>query len=155
MPDALESNSPSPAAGGEGPGEDDANEKVRSILVGADYKDTALRAARAAFWSVILAHYPRAALPTDDEAFASESASAVERLLASIGESQVDERQDQDGTPSTVSEISLGDNVRHHTFGEGVVTQVQPGIVSVRFGDGSERQLALEYARLERISLAA
>jgi DNA helicase-2/ATP-dependent DNA helicase PcrA len=52
---------------------------------------------------------------------------------------------------SDVPELSTGDNVRHNTFGEGVVTRIEPGIVSVRFADGSERQLALDYAPLERI----
>ena len=52
---------------------------------------------------------------------------------------------------SDVPELSTGDNVRHGTFGEGVVLRIEPGIVSVRFADGSERQLALEYAPLERI----
>ena len=52
---------------------------------------------------------------------------------------------------SDVPDLSTGDNVRHSTFGEGVVTRMEPGIVSVRFADGSERQLALEYAPLERI----
>jgi DNA helicase-2/ATP-dependent DNA helicase PcrA len=50
-----------------------------------------------------------------------------------------------------VPQLSIGDNVRHSTFGEGVVTRLEPGIVSVHFADGSERQLALEYAPLERI----
>jgi hypothetical protein len=50
-----------------------------------------------------------------------------------------------------VPELATGDNVRHNTFGEGVVTRIEPGIVSVRFADGSERQLALEYAPLERV----
>ena len=52
---------------------------------------------------------------------------------------------------SDVPELSTGDNVRHNTFGEGVVTRIEPGIVSVRFADGSERQLALDYAPLERV----
>ena len=52
---------------------------------------------------------------------------------------------------SDVPELSTGDNVRHTTFGEGVVTRIEPGIVSVRFADGSERQLALDYAPLERV----
>jgi DNA helicase-2/ATP-dependent DNA helicase PcrA len=52
---------------------------------------------------------------------------------------------------SNVPELSTGDNVRHNTFGEGVVTRIEPGIVSVRFADGSERQLALDYAPLERV----
>jgi ATP-dependent DNA helicase UvrD/PcrA len=52
---------------------------------------------------------------------------------------------------SDVPELSTGDNVRHKTFGEGVVTRLEPGIASVRFADGSERQLALDYAPLERV----
>jgi DNA helicase-2/ATP-dependent DNA helicase PcrA len=52
---------------------------------------------------------------------------------------------------SDVPQLSTGDNVRHNTFGEGVVTRIEPGIVSVRFADGSERQLALDYAPLERV----
>jgi ATP-dependent DNA helicase UvrD/PcrA len=52
---------------------------------------------------------------------------------------------------SDIPELSTGDNVRHSTFGEGVVMRIEPGIVSVRFADGSERQLALDYAPLERI----
>jgi DNA helicase II / ATP-dependent DNA helicase PcrA len=50
-----------------------------------------------------------------------------------------------------VPQLSTGDTVRHKTFGEGVVTRLEPGIASVRFADGSERQLALDYAPLERI----
>jgi DNA helicase-2/ATP-dependent DNA helicase PcrA len=50
-----------------------------------------------------------------------------------------------------VPDLATGDNVRHSTFGEGVVTRLEPGIASVRFADGSERQLALEYAPLERL----
>jgi DNA helicase-2/ATP-dependent DNA helicase PcrA len=50
-----------------------------------------------------------------------------------------------------VPELSTGDNVRHSTFGEGVVTRLEPGIATVRFADGSERQLALDYAPLERV----
>ena len=40
----------------------------------------------------------------------------------------------------------------HGTLGEGVVTQIEPGgVVTVRFTDGSERKLMLDYAPLERI----
>ncbi len=48
--------------------------------------------------------------------------------------------------------LSTGDSVRHATLGEGVVTRIEPGgIVTVRFaGDGAERRLMLEYAKLER-----
>jgi len=49
--------------------------------------------------------------------------------------------------------LSTGDSVRHGTLGEGVVTQIEAGgVVTVRFADGSERRLMLDYAPLERIS---
>jgi DNA helicase-2/ATP-dependent DNA helicase PcrA len=48
--------------------------------------------------------------------------------------------------------ISTGDTVRHQTLGTGIVTRIEPdGVVTVRFEDGSERRLMLEYAPLERI----
>jgi DNA helicase-2/ATP-dependent DNA helicase PcrA len=48
--------------------------------------------------------------------------------------------------------LATGDSVRHGTLGEGVVTQIEPGnVVTVRFEDGAERRLMLEYAPLERI----
>jgi ATP-dependent DNA helicase UvrD/PcrA len=51
-----------------------------------------------------------------------------------------------------VPSLSTGDSVRHGTLGEGVVTQIEPGgVVTVRFEDGSERRLMLDYAPLERI----
>jgi DNA helicase II / ATP-dependent DNA helicase PcrA len=50
-------------------------------------------------------------------------------------------------------DLSTGDSVLHGTLGEGVVTQIEPGgVVTVRFADGSERKLMLDYAPLERIS---
>jgi DNA helicase II / ATP-dependent DNA helicase PcrA len=52
-----------------------------------------------------------------------------------------------------VPSLSTGDSVRHGTLGEGVVTQIEHGgVVTVRFADGSERRLMLDYAPLERIS---
>src|SRR5712691_6956737 len=55
----------------------------------------------------------------------------------------------RDDAPS----LSTGDSVRHGTLGEGVVTQIEPGgVVTVRFEDGSERRLMLDYAPRERIS---
>ena len=47
--------------------------------------------------------------------------------------------------------ISTGDNVRHGSLGEGVVTRIEAdGVVTVRFAaDGSERRLMLEYAPLK------
>ena len=51
-----------------------------------------------------------------------------------------------------VPSLSTGDSVRHGTLGEGVVTQIEAGgVVTVRFVDGSERRLMLDYAPLERI----
>src|SRR4051795_5611697 len=51
-----------------------------------------------------------------------------------------------------VPELSTGDAVRHQTLGAGIVTRIEPGdVVTVRFEDGSERRLMLEYAPLERL----
>jgi DNA helicase-2/ATP-dependent DNA helicase PcrA len=51
-----------------------------------------------------------------------------------------------------VPTLSTGDSVRHGTLGEGVVTQIEAGgVVTVRFADGSERRLMLEYAPLEKV----
>jgi DNA helicase-2/ATP-dependent DNA helicase PcrA len=44
-----------------------------------------------------------------------------------------------------------GDDIVHASFGEGVVTSVEPGgVVTVRFGDGSERKLMAEYAPMRK-----
>ena len=52
-----------------------------------------------------------------------------------------------------VPDLSTGDTVRHGTLGTGIVTRIEPGgVVTVRFEDGSERRLMLEYAPLERLS---
>jgi DNA helicase-2/ATP-dependent DNA helicase PcrA len=52
-----------------------------------------------------------------------------------------------------VPSLATGDSVKHGTLGEGVVTQIEAGgVVTVRFEDGSERRLMLDYAPLERIS---
>jgi DNA helicase-2/ATP-dependent DNA helicase PcrA len=49
-------------------------------------------------------------------------------------------------------DLSTGDNVKHGTLGEGVVTGIDAGgVVTVRFADGVERRLMLEYAPLERV----
>ncbi len=48
--------------------------------------------------------------------------------------------------------LFTGDTVRHNTLGTGIVTRIEPdGVVTVRFEDGSERRLMLEYAPLERV----
>jgi DNA helicase-2/ATP-dependent DNA helicase PcrA len=49
-------------------------------------------------------------------------------------------------------DLYTGDSVRHGTLGEGVVTAVEPGgVVTVRFTDGAERRLMLDYAPLEKV----
>jgi DNA helicase II / ATP-dependent DNA helicase PcrA len=51
-----------------------------------------------------------------------------------------------------VPTLSLGDEVRHATLGEGVVIGLDRDVVAVRFReDGSERRLMLGYAPIERI----
>jgi DNA helicase II / ATP-dependent DNA helicase PcrA len=49
--------------------------------------------------------------------------------------------------------FGVGDDVVHATFGEGVVTAVEPGqVIIVRFaGDGSERKLMADYAPLKKV----
>ncbi len=55
-------------------------------------------------------------------------------------------------TRENIPELSTGDTVRHETIGTGIVTRIEPGdVVTVRFEDGNERRLMLEYAPLERI----
>jgi DNA helicase-2/ATP-dependent DNA helicase PcrA len=50
-------------------------------------------------------------------------------------------------------DLSTGDAVRHETLGAGIVTRIEPGgVVTVRFEDGNERRLMLEYAPLERLA---
>jgi DNA helicase-2/ATP-dependent DNA helicase PcrA len=52
-----------------------------------------------------------------------------------------------------VPDLRTGDNVRHASFGEGVVLRLEADAVTVRFAqDGSERKLMLEYAPLEKIA---
>jgi len=62
-------------------------------------------------------------------------------------------RAQREFTPRTdVPELSTGDAVRHQTLGTGIVTRIEAdGVVTVRFEDGSERRLMLEYAPLERV----
>ncbi len=48
--------------------------------------------------------------------------------------------------------LSTGDSVRHQSFGEGVVIGIDAGgVVTIRFEDGNERKLMLDYAPLEKI----
>jgi DNA helicase-2/ATP-dependent DNA helicase PcrA len=54
--------------------------------------------------------------------------------------------------PGPALELQTGDDVVHASFGEGVVTAVEPGgVIVVRFsGDGSERKLMADYAPIKR-----
>jgi DNA helicase II / ATP-dependent DNA helicase PcrA len=54
--------------------------------------------------------------------------------------------------PGPALELQAGDDVVHASFGDGVVTGVEPGgIVVVRFaGDGAERKLMADYAPIRR-----
>ena len=54
--------------------------------------------------------------------------------------------------PGPTLELKTGDDVVHASFGDGVVTGVEPGgVVVVRFsGDGSERKLMADYAPIRR-----
>jgi DNA helicase II / ATP-dependent DNA helicase PcrA len=56
-------------------------------------------------------------------------------------------------TPPPVP-YTVGDDVVHASFGEGVVTAVEPGsVVVVRFaGDGAERKLMADYAPLKKVA---
>ncbi len=50
-------------------------------------------------------------------------------------------------------ELAVGDDVVHASFGEGVVTAVEPGnVVVVRFGGEGERKLMADYAPIQRAS---
>jgi DNA helicase-2/ATP-dependent DNA helicase PcrA len=53
---------------------------------------------------------------------------------------------------SDLPDLSTGDAVRHEKLGTGIVTRIEAGgVVTVRFEDGNERRLMLEYAPLERL----
>jgi DNA helicase-2/ATP-dependent DNA helicase PcrA len=54
--------------------------------------------------------------------------------------------------PGPALEMQTGDDVVHASFGEGVVTAVEPGgVIVVRFsGDGTERKLMADYAPIRR-----
>jgi DNA helicase-2/ATP-dependent DNA helicase PcrA len=48
--------------------------------------------------------------------------------------------------------LSTGDAVRSASLGAGIVTRIEPdGVVTVRFEDGSEKRLMVEYAGLEKM----
>ncbi|MFL6033495.1 MAG: ATP-dependent helicase [Gaiellaceae bacterium] len=59
----------------------------------------------------------------------------------------------QEHVPRDHPALGTGDSVRHQTFGEGVVIGIDAGaVVTIRFEDGSERKLMLDYAPLEKLS---
>jgi DNA helicase-2/ATP-dependent DNA helicase PcrA len=74
---------------------------------------------------------------------------AAAGLGAQVGMGTSDRRQPQ---PSPL-EFTVGDDIVHATFGEGVVTAVEPGgVIVVRFAaDATERKLMADYAPLKRV----
>jgi DNA helicase-2/ATP-dependent DNA helicase PcrA len=80
-----------------------------------------------------------------------------ERLRPTSWSGYGTERQTRPSAPTRpatdIPSLQTGDNVRHGSLGEGVVTRIETGgLVTVRFAkDGSERKLMLEYAPLEKI----
>jgi DNA helicase-2/ATP-dependent DNA helicase PcrA len=66
------------------------------------------------------------------------------------GAAPVNPAQPLDSGPAL--ELRIGDDVVHASFGEGVVTGVEPGgVVVVRFsGDGAERKLMADYAPIRK-----
>lgn len=56
--------------------------------------------------------------------------------------------------PGPALSFVTGDDVVHASFGDGVVTAVEPGgVIVVRFsGDGAERKLMADYAPLRKAS---
>jgi DNA helicase-2/ATP-dependent DNA helicase PcrA len=60
----------------------------------------------------------------------------------------------QEIAPRDHPALGTGDSVRHQTFGEGIVIGIDAaGVVTIRFEDGSERKLMLDYAPLEKLSV--
>jgi DNA helicase II / ATP-dependent DNA helicase PcrA len=79
--------------------------------------------------------------------------SAAQSLSTSWGtptSNTVDPAQPLD--PGPTLELQTGDDVVHASFGDGVVTGVEPGgVIVVRFsGDGAERKLMADYAPIRR-----
>ena len=62
------------------------------------------------------------------------------------------EPQGETSEPGPALELRTGDDVVHASFGDGVVTAVEPGgVVVVRFaGDGAERKLMADYAPIRK-----
>jgi DNA helicase-2/ATP-dependent DNA helicase PcrA len=86
-------------------------------------------------------------LPTDDRVERS-------RLAPSSWSAYGAPRVPREAAPARpLPELATGDSVRHETLGAGIVTRIEPdGVVTVRFEDGAERRLLLEYAPLEKVA---
>jgi DNA helicase-2/ATP-dependent DNA helicase PcrA len=84
------------------------------------------------------------------------------RFLSELPQAEI-ERQRETGwsrpaaagaaTPDRpIPALSVGDEVRHATLGDGIVIGLEADVVAIRFrDDGSERRLVLGYAPLERL----
>lgn len=68
------------------------------------------------------------------------------------GEPSMPMARPQPRDPGEIPAVSIGDDVEHESFGEGVVIGTEPGgLIVVRFAaDGTERKLMAEYAPLVR-----
>jgi DNA helicase-2/ATP-dependent DNA helicase PcrA len=84
------------------------------------------------------------------EELTERSSSAVGSSTSWAAGSTVDATSPID--PGPTLELRTGDDVVHASFGDGVVTAVEPGgVVVVRFADdGSERKLMADYAPIKR-----
>jgi superfamily I DNA/RNA helicase len=71
---------------------------------------------------------------------------------AAAGTAEAERGRGAGAAEAAAAVFSVGDDVVHAAFGEGVVTGVEPGgVVVVRFaGDGSERKLMADYAPIRR-----
>ena len=81
-------------------------------------------------------------------------APAARPASASAGAARASRRRRASSRAPPPVPYSVGDDVVHASFGEGVVTAVEPGsVVVVRFaGDGAERKLMADYAPLKRVA---
>jgi DNA helicase-2/ATP-dependent DNA helicase PcrA len=72
--------------------------------------------------------------------------------LTSWGSTLTGDGPAEPADPGQALELQTGDDVVHASFGDGVVTGVEPGgVIVVRFaGDGSERKLMADYAPIRK-----
>jgi DNA helicase-2/ATP-dependent DNA helicase PcrA len=102
--------------------------------------------------------------------FANREIGIASRFLSELPEELVERQGDEEsaitgwasgGTAAKpridVPSFATGDDVVHASFGEGVVTAIEPGgVLVVRFaGDGAERKLMADYAPIRRSGAAA